>query len=210
MPIPALERALEVEYLEPGPLSPAALHRVLMEELGHAFPRPTLVRLTEAAGGNPLYAVEIARELDRRGERDISARVPVPQSLEALVRARVQALPPRRETHCSVQRRSRDPTPRRSTRPTRARGGGRARARRGGRADRVRPPALRVGCLLRRSGGPAPRGTSRCRRPCARPGGASSPSRARGAGPGRRGRARNSRQPPATRACAAPRTQPPS
>src|SRR5262249_42220293 len=35
----------------------------------------------------------IARELDRRAERDISARVPVPHDLDALVRARVQALP---------------------------------------------------------------------------------------------------------------------
>jgi DNA-binding CsgD family transcriptional regulator/predicted ATPase len=92
-PIPALERDLQVEHLELGPLSAAALHRVLAEELGRAFPRPRLVRIAQAAGGNPLYAVEIARELDRRGERDISARVPVPQGLDALVRARVQALP---------------------------------------------------------------------------------------------------------------------
>jgi DNA-binding CsgD family transcriptional regulator len=92
-PLPGLEHDLEVELLEPGPLSAAALHRVLTEELGRAFPRPTLVRVAQAAGGNPLYAVEIARELDRRGERDISTRVPVPQSLDALVRARVQALP---------------------------------------------------------------------------------------------------------------------
>jgi len=92
-PIPGLEHDLEVEHLEPGPLSAAALHRVLTEELGHAFSRPTLVRIAQAAGGNPLYAVEIARELDRRGEHDISARVPVPQGLDALVRARVQALP---------------------------------------------------------------------------------------------------------------------
>ncbi len=92
-PIAALERDLEVEHLELGPLSVAALHRVLTQELGRTFPRPTLVRIAQAAGGNPLYAVEIARELDRRGERDISGRVPVPQSLDALVRARVQALP---------------------------------------------------------------------------------------------------------------------
>src|SRR5947209_4214537 len=92
-PIPALERDLQVAHLEPGPLSAAALHRVLTEELGHTFPRPTLVRIAQAAGGNPLYAVEIARELDRRGEGDISARVPVPQSPDPLVRERVQALP---------------------------------------------------------------------------------------------------------------------
>jgi DNA-binding CsgD family transcriptional regulator len=94
-PIPALEHDLQVQHLELGPLSVAALHRVLTQELARTFPRPTLVRIAQAAGGNPLYAIEIARELDRRGEHDISGRVPVPQGLDALVRARVQALPAR-------------------------------------------------------------------------------------------------------------------
>ena len=92
-PIPALERDHQVELLELGPLSVAALHRVLMQELGRTFPRPTLVRIAQAADGNALYAIEIARELDRRGVQDAASRVPVPQSLDALVRARVRALP---------------------------------------------------------------------------------------------------------------------
>lgn len=92
-PIPALERDLQFELLELGPLSVAALHRVLTQELGRTFPRPTLVRIAQAAGGNPLYAIEIARELDRGGEHDVPGRVPVPQSLDSLVRARVRALP---------------------------------------------------------------------------------------------------------------------
>jgi DNA-binding CsgD family transcriptional regulator/tetratricopeptide (TPR) repeat protein len=94
-PLPALERDLLVERIELGPLSVAALHRVLSQELGRTFPRPTLVRIAQASGGNPLYAVEIARELDRAGEHAISDRVPVPQSLDVLVRARVGALPAR-------------------------------------------------------------------------------------------------------------------
>ncbi|MFL5959673.1 MAG: AAA family ATPase [Gaiellaceae bacterium] len=92
-PLPALERNLRIERVELGPLSVAALHRVLVQELGRTFPRPTLVRIAQASGGNPLYAIEIARELDRCGEHDISGRVPVPQGLDALVRARVRALP---------------------------------------------------------------------------------------------------------------------
>jgi len=92
-PIPALERDLQVERLELGPLSVAALHRMLAQELGRTFPRPTLVRVAHAAGGNPLYAVEIARELVRRGEPGLSGRVPVPQDLGTLVRGRVRALP---------------------------------------------------------------------------------------------------------------------
>jgi DNA-binding NarL/FixJ family response regulator len=92
-PIPALERDSQVEFIELGPLTVAGLHRVLAQELGTTFPRPTLVRVAQASGGNPLYAIEIARELNRRGEHDISGRVPVPQDLDALVRARVRALP---------------------------------------------------------------------------------------------------------------------
>lgn len=93
-PVPALERDLQVEHVELGPLSVAALHRVLAQQLGRTSPRPTLVRIARAAGGNPLYAIEIARELDRRGEHDISGGMPVPAGLDALVRARVHALPP--------------------------------------------------------------------------------------------------------------------
>ena len=92
-PLPALERDLRVEHVEPGPLSVASLHRVLRQELGRTFPRPTLVRIAQAAGGNPLYAIEIARELDRRDEHEGSGRVPVPQGLDSLVRSRVRALP---------------------------------------------------------------------------------------------------------------------
>jgi len=92
-PIPALERDLQVERVELGPLSVAALHRVLTQELGRTYPRPALVRIAQAAGGNPLYAIEIARELDRRGDHAFPDRVPVPEGLDALVRGRVRALP---------------------------------------------------------------------------------------------------------------------
>lgn len=92
-PLPALESDHQVERIELGPLSVAALHRVLAQELGRTFPRPVLVRITQAAAGNPLYAIEIARELERRGDQDFSDRIPVPQGLDALVGARVRALP---------------------------------------------------------------------------------------------------------------------
>ena len=91
-PIPALERDVQALHVELGPLSVAALHRVLTQELGRSFPRPVLVRIAQAAGGNPLYAIEIARELGRR-DHEFPDRFPVPQDLDALVRARVRALP---------------------------------------------------------------------------------------------------------------------
>ena len=46
-----------------GPLTLAATHQLLRDRLGCALPRPTLVRIQQAAGGNPFFAQEIAREL---------------------------------------------------------------------------------------------------------------------------------------------------
>ena len=70
-PIPALERDLQVEHLELGPLSVAALHRVLMQELG------THVPATDARA-------------DRAGGRRQSALCD---------RDRARAQPPRRARH---------------------------------------------------------------------------------------------------------------
>ena len=73
----ALARERRVVRLELGPLSVASLHRVLLDELGRAFPRPTLVRIAAASGGNPLYALEIARLVDRgRGPDGATCRCP--------------------------------------------------------------------------------------------------------------------------------------
>ncbi|HEY2777189.1 MAG TPA: AAA family ATPase [Gaiellaceae bacterium] len=84
---------LETERIEIGSLSVAALHRILGDALGRTFARPILIRIADASGGNPLHALEIARELERRGVQDSVAPLPVPDSLGALVRARVRALP---------------------------------------------------------------------------------------------------------------------
>ncbi len=92
-PLARLERDGPVARIELGPLSVASLHRVVSTQLGRTFPRPTLVRITQASGGNPLYALEIARLLERQGDRD-PARLPVPESLQTLVASRVRSLPP--------------------------------------------------------------------------------------------------------------------
>ncbi len=84
---------LPAERIEIGPLSVAALHRILSDAIGRSFARPVLVRIAEASRGNPLHALEIARELERRGVEDGVTPLPVPESLGALVRARVKALP---------------------------------------------------------------------------------------------------------------------
>jgi DNA-binding CsgD family transcriptional regulator len=77
-----------------GPLSVAALFRLLRERLGLELPRPALVRLHDACGGNPLFAIEVGRELqDGLLEPSPGEPIPVPKSLLALVEARTHTLP---------------------------------------------------------------------------------------------------------------------
>lgn len=92
-PSSTVEDALEPERIDRvrvGPLSVGAIHRLLHEQLAHGVPRPTLLRLHEASGGNPFYALELARALGPAGTvRDPTQPLPVPESLEELVSARL-------------------------------------------------------------------------------------------------------------------------
>jgi DNA-binding CsgD family transcriptional regulator len=80
--------ALEVIAL--GPMSLAAVHHMLKDRRDEPVSRPDLVRLHERAGGNPLFALEIARAggAGRQG----AAGGPVPQRLRQLVAERVPDL----------------------------------------------------------------------------------------------------------------------
>lgn len=92
--VPALESSLPasaVDRLEVGPLSPGALQALVRSRLKRALPRPTLVRIHEMSGGNPFYALEIARALPER--LDPTQPLPVPDTLDELVRTRTDALP---------------------------------------------------------------------------------------------------------------------
>jgi DNA-binding CsgD family transcriptional regulator len=76
-----------------GSLSVEALWDVVRAELGEVFSRPTLVRLHQMSGGNPFFALEIARA-SVRGDRPATGELlPVPQSLRDTVRTRVRDLP---------------------------------------------------------------------------------------------------------------------
>ena len=89
-----LERALApdaVERLEVGPLSVGAIQTLLRERLERVFTRPLLLRIHETSGGNPFYALELARALG--SEVDPTQPLPVPESLEGLLHARIDALP---------------------------------------------------------------------------------------------------------------------
>ena len=76
-----------------GPLSVASLHRVLRTQLGSSFARPMLTRIHQAADGNPFYALEIARELQRVGPPPPGHPLPVPADHTELALLRVRRLP---------------------------------------------------------------------------------------------------------------------
>jgi DNA-binding CsgD family transcriptional regulator len=89
-----LEQALQtdrVERLPVGPLSIGALHRLLYDRLGRSFARQTLLRIHERSGGNPFFALELARALDV--DIDPLEPLPVPETLDELVRKRLAGLP---------------------------------------------------------------------------------------------------------------------
>jgi DNA-binding NarL/FixJ family response regulator len=95
LPAPlALERAIPYERLHSrrlGPMTLGELDELLRRRLDLRFPRPKLVELREVSGGNPFYALEIARSASEEGFR-------IPASLAAAVEARLQGLPaPARE-----------------------------------------------------------------------------------------------------------------
>jgi len=84
---------LPTQRLSVGPLSLGATQRLLLQELDVTYPRPVIRRLVETSGGNPFYALELARGLERGG-RDVAEPLALSQSLEALVAERLDAVSP--------------------------------------------------------------------------------------------------------------------
>jgi DNA-binding CsgD family transcriptional regulator len=75
-----------------GPLSLDALNRIVEEHLGRRLPRPLLVKIEIATGGNPFYALEIARAVNAANVTSGHA-LPVPDDLRDLVGSRLRRLP---------------------------------------------------------------------------------------------------------------------
>jgi len=91
-----------VEDLRLRPLSMGALQRLLQTRLGETIPRPLLVRLHESSGGNPFYAIELARALARHPPADLTEPLPVPESLEGVARESFSGLPARTRAALAV------------------------------------------------------------------------------------------------------------
>jgi DNA-binding CsgD family transcriptional regulator/tetratricopeptide (TPR) repeat protein len=84
LPTPDAIRRVRVPALSLG-----GLHRMIAERLGRSFTRPTLLRIMEISGGNPFYALELARVIDVGSATGESA---LPGSLAELVGARLGGL----------------------------------------------------------------------------------------------------------------------
>ncbi len=91
-----LDRALpegRIDRIHVGPLSLGAVQQVIHSGLGVGLPRPLLRRIHETAGGNPFFALELARSLEARAPHDLGVPLELPDSLQRLVAERLAALP---------------------------------------------------------------------------------------------------------------------
>jgi DNA-binding CsgD family transcriptional regulator len=91
----ALERALApgVTRLRVGPMSPGAMRRMLSAQLHLTMPQHLLRRIFDVTLGNPLFALEVGRMLAEQGLPAIGGDLPVPETVEELLGARVTRLP---------------------------------------------------------------------------------------------------------------------
>jgi tetratricopeptide (TPR) repeat protein len=85
---------LPLQRVPIGPLDEEAMTRLLRDRTGRDLTRPILLRLHRISEGNPFFALEIARALTSRGVRPAPGEpLPVPEDLQALLGARLAALP---------------------------------------------------------------------------------------------------------------------
>ncbi len=87
-------RPIPIERLWLEPLSMGALHQLLRSATDSSFTRPTLLRIQELSGGNPFYALELARAFVAAGTFIRPGQdLPMPSSLRALVGAHLDRVP---------------------------------------------------------------------------------------------------------------------
>ncbi|BBZ70250.1 helix-turn-helix transcriptional regulator [Mycobacterium paraseoulense] len=86
LPSPDAVRRLRLQ-----PLTVGELRQVLLLHLGLSLSRPLLLRIHEIAGGNPFFALELAREISAHTR---TSELSLPGSLDDLVRSRIGQLAP--------------------------------------------------------------------------------------------------------------------
>jgi DNA-binding CsgD family transcriptional regulator len=78
-----------VRRIRLAPFTVGELHDVLIAQLGHSIPRSRLLHIHRISGGNPFYALELARELD---QGDPGAHLRLPDSLGELTHSRISRI----------------------------------------------------------------------------------------------------------------------
>jgi DNA-binding CsgD family transcriptional regulator len=72
-----------------GPLTIGGLHEVVSARLERSISRQTMLRIHEASGGNPFYAIELARTI---AERNSDIQMTLPTTLAGVVASRIGVL----------------------------------------------------------------------------------------------------------------------
>ena len=151
-----------------GPLPVDPVVRIIEGRFAGRFAQPVLRRIAAASGGNPLFALDIARSLDPCAPPEAGEPLPVPESLHALVARRIASLV-RTGPDVAARRRGVVPPDSRRRRAgvirsgTRRGGGGATRPHRTGPGG-VRSSAVRVGGVPRCGDEPAAGDASSARR----------------------------------------------
>jgi DNA-binding CsgD family transcriptional regulator len=73
-----------------APLDPGTLDALLRAQLGRTIPRPVLRRVHATSGGNPLFALAIAREFDASVARPDD--IPIPRTLSDAMQQRLRGI----------------------------------------------------------------------------------------------------------------------
>ena len=84
-----LARSDGIDEIRIGPLSLGGLHVLISSRLGRSFSRPAMVRISEISGGNPFYALELARAID---DGSAGSQPVFPATLSELMRQRIGRL----------------------------------------------------------------------------------------------------------------------
>jgi ATP/maltotriose-dependent transcriptional regulator MalT len=83
----------DITRIDLAPLSLGAMHALIRSRIGQAFSRPTLGKIFDASGGNPFYALELARAI-AASELVAGEPLAISASLDELLGGRLDALPP--------------------------------------------------------------------------------------------------------------------
>ncbi len=84
-----LYRPDAVSRIQLSPMNVSDLHRAVSARLRRPFSRPTIGRIHQVSGGNPFYAIELARSLD---ERATGVDASLPRTLTDVVKTRLGSL----------------------------------------------------------------------------------------------------------------------